>query len=118
MMITLHNRLCSAKSPEDDVKFSGVNIVFLDDFLQLPSLVSIRARRDINSAIISSDPSMTSSYCRHRCNRLEIDNTRISFIVVILCTRTSLQIDNTQISFIIYEHVDPRKTSSNYSTRA
>ena len=42
LMIKLHDRLCSAKSAKDDVKFGGVNILFLGDFLQLPSVSQFR----------------------------------------------------------------------------
>ena len=42
LMIKLHDKLCSAKSAKDDVKFGGVNIVFLGDFLQLPSVSPFR----------------------------------------------------------------------------
>jgi PIF1-like helicase len=38
MMIKLHNKLCSANSSKDDVIFGDFNILFLGDFLQLPSV--------------------------------------------------------------------------------
>ena len=38
LMIKLHNELYSAKSSKADVKFSGFNILFLSDFLQLPCI--------------------------------------------------------------------------------
>jgi ATP-dependent exoDNAse (exonuclease V) alpha subunit len=38
MMIKLHNKLCSANSSRDDVIFGDFNILFLGDFLQLPSV--------------------------------------------------------------------------------
>jgi PIF1-like helicase len=37
LIIKLHNKLCSAKSSKQQVKFGGLNILFLGDFLQLPS---------------------------------------------------------------------------------
>jgi hypothetical protein len=38
LMIGLHNKLCSARSSQQDVKFGGFNILFLGDSLQLPSV--------------------------------------------------------------------------------
>jgi hypothetical protein len=37
-MIKLHNKLCSPNSSRDDVILGGFNILFLGDFLQLPSV--------------------------------------------------------------------------------
>ena len=39
-MIQLHNKLCLAKSSEKSVIFGGFNIIFIRDFLQLPSISS------------------------------------------------------------------------------
>jgi hypothetical protein len=38
LIIKLHNKLCSTKSSKQRVKFGGFNILFLGDFLQLPSI--------------------------------------------------------------------------------
>jgi len=40
LMITFHKKLCNAKSTKEDITFGGVNIIFLGDFLQLPSVSS------------------------------------------------------------------------------
>jgi hypothetical protein len=38
LITKLHNKLCSAKSSTDRVKFGVVNIIFCGDFLQIPSV--------------------------------------------------------------------------------
>jgi hypothetical protein len=42
LITKLHNKLCSAKSSAEGVKFSGVNIIFCGDFLQIPSVSEYR----------------------------------------------------------------------------
>ena len=42
LIMKLHNKLCSAKSSAEDVKFGGVNIIFCGDFLQIPSVSEFR----------------------------------------------------------------------------
>ena len=39
-MITFHKKLSNAKSTKKDITFRGINIIFLGDFLQLPSVSS------------------------------------------------------------------------------
>ena len=46
LVIKLHDRLYSAKSTKDDIKFGGVNIVFFGNFLQLPSVSPFRLYMD------------------------------------------------------------------------
>jgi hypothetical protein len=40
LITTLHNKLCFAKSSPAGVNFGGINLIFLGDFLQLPSVSS------------------------------------------------------------------------------
>ena len=46
LIVKLHDKLCSTKSTKDIVKFGGVNIIFLGDFLQLPSVSPFRLYMD------------------------------------------------------------------------
>jgi len=46
LITTLHNKLCFAKSSPAGVNFGGINLIFLGDFLQLPSVSSYHLYTD------------------------------------------------------------------------
>ncbi len=46
LIITLHNKLCVAKASPAGVIFGGINLIFLGDFLQLPSISSYHLYTD------------------------------------------------------------------------
>jgi hypothetical protein len=99
LITKLHNKLCSAKSSAEDVKFGGINIIFCGDFLQIPSVSEYR--------LYSNKPgSQHGNYLWHSLNA----------VVRLEKQMRQAKILNMQRFYIVFGYDNPRRKILQSST--